>query len=442
MSLTSSIFVVPLDQVTSPPPETAPDPTNWKRNVAFFLSGQTVSLFGSMVVQYAVMWYVTLETRSGMAIALYAVAAFAPQGVVSIFGGVIADRMNRKKLAIIADAGIALATLVLALLMMSGIDDLWIILVAVAVRSVGAGFQTPTVQAMIPQITPADQLMRVNGIFQTIGSGMALLAPAVAAAIFAAFGIVPVFFLDVVTAAIGIGLLIRVAVPTLSRAADAAASFRQDLTEGMHYIWNHKIVRWLLVVFAIIFLLTVAPSFITPLLVVRTFGEEPWKLAALEIAFSIGMVIGGATVAIWLANRSRMGLIMLSTYSFAVFTVAMGLTGNLWVFYGFMFLFGLSVPLFSTPFMTLIQETVEPEKHGRVFSYVAIVMALATPVGMVVFGPLADVIRVQTLLIWAGFATMAVMTLAVLMPGGRAAIAEARPKPPAEPAPPAELPLT
>src|SRR5690606_28303293 len=115
---------------------------------------------------------------------------------------------NRKVLAIVSDAVIAFVTLVLAFMMMSGIDDLPVILVAVAIRSVGAGFQTPTVQAMIPQITPADQLMRINGIFQTIASAMALLAPAVAAALFSAFGVVPVFFLDVVTAAIGIGLLV------------------------------------------------------------------------------------------------------------------------------------------------------------------------------------------------------------------------------------------
>lgn len=412
-----------------PPPDSVAVPAGWRRNVVFFLAGQTVSLFGSMVVQYTVMWYVTLETQSGVAIAWYAVAAFAPQGIVSIFGGVIADRMNRKVLAIVSDAVIAFVTLVLAFMMMSGIDDLPVILVAVAIRSVGAGFQTPTVQAMIPQITPADQLMRINGIFQTIASAMALLAPAVAAALFSAFGVVPVFFLDVVTAAIGIGLLVKVAVPTLDRVAESGTTFKEDLVDGMRYIWTHRIVRWLLVVFAIIFLLTVAPSFITPLLIVRTFGEEEWMLAVLEIAFSVGMLIGGATVATWLTKRSRMGLILLSTYSFAVVTLAMGLTDHLWVFYGLMFLFGLSVPLFSTPFMTLVQETVEPEKHGRVFSYVGIVMALATPVGMAVFGPLADVIRVQTLLIWAGVATMVVMTVAVFMPSGRIAIAEARAAP-------------
>lgn len=405
---------------------------HWRRNVALFLSGQTISLFGSMIVQYAVMWYVTFETRSGLAVALYAVAAFLPQGIVSIFGGVLADRMNRKVLVIVADGSIAAVTLALAVLMQAGITDLWIILLAVAARSLGAGVQTPAVQAMIPQIVPAEHLMRVNGIFGTIQSAMMLLAPAAAGAVFGLFGIVPVFFIDAVTAVIGIGFLAFVAVPTLTRVAEGATSYREDLVEGLRYITHHAIVRWLLVVFAIIFLLTVAPSFVTPLMVARTFGDEVWMVTVLEIAFSIGMVLGGIAVSTFLAKRSRIGLILVSTFGFGLFTIGLGVSPNLWLFYAFMFLIGLIVPLFSTPFMTLVQETVEPEMHGRVFSYVTIVMALATPIGMTVFGPLADVISVQLLLVIAGIVTIVVMTVAILLPSGRAAMAAARAPAPVE----------
>jgi len=413
--------------LTAPSAVVSDVPQPWKRNVTLFLTGQTVSLFGSMIVQYAVMWWVTFETRSGLAVALYAVAAFLPQGVVSIFGGVIADRMNRRVLVMVADGSIAIATLVLAVLMMNGITDLWVILLAVGVRSVGAGFQSPAVQAMIPQIVPPEQLMRINGFFQTIQSAMALLAPAAAGAVFGIFGIVPVFFIDVVTAAIGIAFLAVVSVPTLASLADKTSSYREDLAEGFRFIWNNRVVRWLLGVFAIVFLLSVAPSFITPLMVARSFGSEVWMVTVLELAFSVGMIIGGVLVGTVLAKRSAMGLILFASFGFAAFTVALGLSPNLWVFYAFMFAFGLLVPLFSAPFMTIIQETVKPEMHGRVFSYVGIVMALATPLGMVVFGPLADVISVQLLLIVAGIVMIVVMGVAIVLPSGRAAIAAAQP---------------
>jgi len=420
------VYAVHMDAEPTDSSDAAPAPAHWRRNVGLFLGGQTISLFGSMIVQYAVMWYVTFETKSGFAVALYALAAFLPQGIVSIFGGTLADRMNRRVLVMISDGTIAAVTLVLALLMLNGITDLWIILLAVGVRSIGAGVQTPAVQAMIPQIAPPDQLMRVNGVFQTIQSAMALLAPAAAGAVFGIFGIVPVFFIDVVTAAIGILLLAFVAVPTLASIAEKTSSYREDLVEGLRYIGNHRVVRWLLVVFAIIFLLTVAPSFITPLMVARTFGTEVWMVTVLEVAFSVGMILGGILVSTVLAKISRMGLIVFASFGFAVFTIALGLSPNLWVFYGFMFAFGLLVPLFSAPFMTLVQETVEPGMHGRVFSYVGIVMALATPIGMTIFGPLADVVSVQLLLVAGGVATIVVIGVAVLLPSGRAAIAAAR----------------
>ncbi|HEX5596947.1 MAG TPA: MFS transporter [Micromonosporaceae bacterium] len=398
----------------------------WRLNVALFVSGQTVSLFGSMVVQYAVMWWVTLQTRSGLAMALYVVAAFAPQGVVALFGGVLADRVNRRVLVMIADGGIALATLVLAFLMANGVDNLWVVLLAVAVRSVGAGIQTPAVRAVIPQIVPGEHLMRVNAIFQTIQSAMALLAPAAAGAIFAVFGIVPVFFLDVITAVVGIALLGRVSVPVLKRVAEVSTTYRQDLAEGMRYLRTHRIVRWLLSVYAITFLLTVAPSYVTPLMVARTFGTEEWLLTVLELAFSTGMLLGGALMSTVLARRGRIELIMVAAYGFGVVTVAMGLSTNLWLFYGFMFAFGLLAPLLSAPFTTLIQERVEPGMHGRVFSYVNIIAALATPVSMAVIGPLADLVSVQVLLIAAGLMTVAVMAVATRLPAGRATIAATR----------------
>jgi MFS transporter, DHA3 family, macrolide efflux protein len=406
--------------------EQAAIPERWRTNVSLFLSGQVVSLFGSMIVQYVVMWYVTLETKSGLAVALYAVAAFLPQGIVSIFGGTLADRMNRRVLAMVSDSIIAITTLALALLMMAGITDLWIILLAVAVRSVGAGFQQPAVQAMIPQITPPDQLMRINGLFGTIQSAMTLLAPAVAGAIYGLWGIVPAFFLDVVTAVIGVGLLALVRVPTLQRSAETATDYRSDLVEGFRYISRTPIVRWLLSLFAIIFLLTVAPSFITPLMIARSFGDEPWMLTVLEICFGVGMLIGGVLVSTILAKRSAIGLIIIAAFGFGIVTVALGLSPNLWLFYGFMFIVGVLVPPFSAPFMTLVQQTVRPEMHGRVFSYVGIVMALATPIGTVIFGPLADVISVEALLVIAGIVTIVVIAVAIMLPSGRAAIVAAR----------------
>ncbi|MGO3795729.1 MAG: MFS transporter [Pauljensenia sp.] len=413
------------DAPTDPSAPSEGDPV-WKRRIALFLTGQTVSLFGSSLVQYAVMWYLTLETKSGTVMMAYALFAFLPQALVSLFGGTLADRVNRKVLIISADATIAVTTLGLALAMSAGYRDLWLIYAAVAVRSVGAGFQTPAVAAVIPQLTPQAHLMRVNGINTTIQSAMALLAPAAAGAVFAAGGIIPTFFVDVVTAVIGIAVLAFIAVPTVRSATAEASSYLTDLVQGVRYTFGNRVVRWLMTVYGIIFVLTVAPSFLTPLMVTRTFGDEVWMLTALEIAFSVGMTLAGAAVSIWFTRRSRQHMILVACVCFGLLSIALGLSTNLWVFYAFMFLTGVAVPFFSTPSMTLLQEKVEPEYMGRVFSFVSIVFAVGMPLGMLVFGPLADRVSVESLLVAAGIITLVVVGVAFSIPDGRRALADGR----------------
>jgi DHA3 family macrolide efflux protein-like MFS transporter len=410
---------------------------HWRRHVAFFLGGQTVTLFGSMLVQYAVFWYLAIAFQSGVTMTLAAVFGFLPQAVVSIFAGVWADRTNRKWLIVGADAAIAVSTLALALILLAGYAELWVIFATLAIRSVGAGIQTPAVSALIPQITPGNQLMRVNGILGSLQSALALLGPPVAGGIYAlaASGssgtplvLLPVFAIDVVTAAVGIALVAVIPVATV-RAPDATSGYFDDLVDGVRYVATHAFVRWLLVLFAIIFLLTVAPSNLTPLMVVRSFpaGEQGdvVNLAILEMTFSVGMVAGGIVVATVAASWNRIRLLAVSSLVFGGLSIALGLAPTLWIFFGVMLLIGLAVPFFSTPSMTLLQETVEPERQGRVFGFVGIVMAVAMPIGMLVFGPLADVVPVQAILVGSGIATFVVVGLALGLPVGRRAIAEA-----------------
>ena len=398
----------------------------WKKRVVIFMTGQTISMFGSFLVQYAIMWHLTLTTKSGVVLALAAVFGFLPQAIVSIFAGVWADRVNRRAMIIVSDSVIALSTLGLALLMLSGVDDLWLIFLVMAVRSIGAGVQMPAISALIPQIVPTDKLMSINGINSSIQSAIGLLAPIAAAAVYSTMSIVSVFFIDVATAAIGIGLLATIAVPTLDRAASLEKpSYFADLKDGINYIFTHDLVRWVMGIFGIVFLLTVAPSNLAPLMIARNFGAEVWKLTVFEVSFSVGMALGGALVAIFAKKFSRIGMIIGTSIFFGVLAVGLGFTTNLIIFYVLFFIIGIAVPSFFTSAMTLLQETVELERQGRVFGFVGIVIAVAMPLGMSVLGPLADVFPVESLLITTGAAMVVVATAAVLLPAGRRAIAAA-----------------
>jgi DHA3 family macrolide efflux protein-like MFS transporter len=398
----------------------------WKKKVTVFLVGQTITTFGSLLVQYALLWHLTLTTKSGVVLALAAIFGFLPQAVVSIFAGVWADRVNRKVMIILSDSTIALATLGLAFFMLSGVDDLWLIFLVMAVRSVGAGIQMPAISALIPQIVPTDKLMRVNGINSSVQSSLLIIGPVAAAGIYSTMSLAAILFVDVVTAVIGLSLLATIAVPTLSRAAsDDKPSYFTDLREGLKYIFSNDLVRWVMVIYSIVFLLIVAPSNLSPLMLVRTFGSDVWLLTILELAFGVGMVAGGALMAIFASKVDRLGMMVGTSILFGVLATVMGFTTNLILFYTLFFLIGLAVPAFSTSSMTLLQETVEPERQGRVFGFVGIVMAVAMPVGMAVLGPLADIVSVEILLIITGVATVLIAVVAILLPAGKRAIAAA-----------------
>ena len=398
----------------------------WKKMVATFLVGQTITTFGSYLVQYAIMWHLTLTTKSGLVLALAAVFGFLPQAIVSVFAGVWADRVNRKTMIVISDSAIALATLGLALLMLSGVGDLWLIFLVMAVRSVGAGVQMPAISALLPQIVPSEQLMRINGINSSIQSALGLLAPVVAAAVYATMSLVAILFIDVATAIIGLSLLALIAVPSLERVTSGdKPSYFADLKDGINYVFTHDLVRWVMAIFGIVFLLIVAPSNLSPLMVARNFGTEVWMLTVLEVAFGIGMAIGGALMAAFAAKLDRLKTIISTSVIFGVLATVMGLTNNLWLFYGLFFIVGVVVPAFSTSAFTLLQETVEPERQGRVFGFVGIVMSVAMPLGMAILGPLADVVSVELLLIVTGIATVVIAAIAVLLPAGKRAIAAA-----------------
>lgn len=431
------------DDLAAPsPPGIGPaeDDPDWKRRIGLFLGAQTISLFGSSIVQYAILWHLTLVLKAGWVIMLYSLVAFVPQAIVSLFGGTLADRMNRRTVIVVSDSAIALVTLGLAAAMSLGRADLWLILLAVAVRSIGQGFQQPAVGALLPQLVPASQLMRVNGINQTITSAMALLSPVVAGAVYGWGGLVPTFWLDVVTALIGVGIVLTIPVATIRTGAESGASFTRDLVEGVRYAFGHRTIAWILVLYTVIFTLVVAPSFLTPLFIARVFSEEVWPLTASEVAFSAGMLLGGALIATIAARWNHSRMLLVSCLSFGLLSAAFGLTPllgtgpGLWAIFALMFLLAVAIPFFSAPVMTILQTSVEPEFMGRVFSVTNIVAVLAMPAGMLVLGPLADRVPIEWIFLVTGLVAFAFTAISFAAAPGREVLARhsAPTVPPAE----------
>lgn len=372
----------------------------WKRKTTLFLTSQSISLFGSMLVQYAIVWYVTMTTQSGAVLTISTIAGFLPQIVISLFAGVWADRYHRKFLIIAADTLTATSTLVLAVFFLLGYRELWLIFLVSGIRSVGAGIQSPAVGALLPQIVPSDRLIKVNSINGTIQPFIMIAAPVVSGGLMSLSRLEAIFFIDVVTAAMAVSLLLALRVPPHQKAAEEQKTgYLDDLKLGLGYIRGNRTIRTLFTFFAFVFFLVVPVAFLSPLMVTRTFGNEVWRLTANEVTFFGGSIVGGVIMTAWGGFKNRFRTVGLACIAWAVMFTALGLSKDFNLYLLFMFLSGIPMPFFGASTTTLLQEIVAPDMQGRVFGVQQLIMSTVMPAGMLIFGPIADVVSIETLLV-------------------------------------------
>jgi DHA3 family macrolide efflux protein-like MFS transporter len=377
---------------------------NWKKNVILFLFSQTISLFGSSLVQYAIMWHITLTTKSGIMMTIAIICGFLPTFFLSPFAGVWADRYNRKTLIILSDSMIALVTLILAILFLMGYYSLWLLFVISAIRALGTAIQTPAIGAFLPQIVPMDKLTKVNAINGSIQAMVGLASPMLSGALLTIANIETIFFIDVITAAIAVSVLILfLHVPVHAKAlAEQTTHYFSDMREGITYIRNHAYLKHFFLFCAFFMFLAAPASFLTPLQVARSFGDDIWRLTAIEVTFSIGMIVGGIVMASWGGFKNRIHSMTLASLVFGACTFALGVIPVFWIYLTIMGLAGVVMPIFNTPATVILQEKVEEDFLGRIFGILAMIASTMMPLGMLLFGPLSDIIKIEWLLIVTG----------------------------------------
>jgi DHA3 family macrolide efflux protein-like MFS transporter len=377
----------------------------WEKDIILFITSQTISLLGSSLVQYAIMWYITLNTKSGTMMTISIIFSFLPTLFLSPFSGVWADRYDRKMIIILADLFIAVTTLLMAVLFMLGYGSIELLFVMSALRAVGTGIQTPAVGAFIPQIVPEDKLTKVNGANGSIQAVITLVSPMLSGALLTMSTLKAIFFIDVFTAAIAVfTLLLFLKVPAHAKAQKKQeVSYFNDLHEGIIYIGNHAYVKKYFIFCAFFFFLMAPAAFLTPLQVTRSFGSDVWRLTAIEVAGAIGMILGGIFIAAWGGFANRVHTMALASFIIGICTVALGAAPIFWIYMFIMGIVGIAIPLFNTPSMVLLQEKVEADFLGRIFGVLSMISSSMMPLGMLVFGPAADVVKIEWLLIGTGF---------------------------------------
>jgi DHA3 family macrolide efflux protein-like MFS transporter len=380
-------------------------PQTWRRKTILFIISQAITLFGSSIVQMAIIWQVALETSSGLWVTLLTLSSTLPQTIISFFGGVWADRYPRKRLIILADLGIALVTLLLAVILIVGktANILPLLLIISALRSFGSGIQSPAVSAVIPQIVPEEQLLRYNGINGSMMAIVQFASPAVAGAILAIGSFHWILLLDVATAIIGITILCFITIANQKcETRMHATSFLVDMKAGISYAVKDQKVKRLLLTYGAFIFLSVPSSFLTVLMIERTFGDSYVYLTVNEMAGFAGMVLGGILLGTWGGFKDRMRTFIYGLLGFGLLSLILGFTYQFWLFAACMFFMSFFIPVVQSSTTTMLQEHVPEDKQGRIFGLLGAMYSGFMPLGTAIFGPLADAVKIQWLVIICG----------------------------------------
>ncbi|MDD3456612.1 MULTISPECIES: MFS transporter [Sphaerochaeta] len=391
----------------------------WKSQFFTIWTGQAVSLITSAILQMAIILYLTETTGSALILSLASLVGFLPYAVLGPFIGVLVDRYNRKHIMILSDLVIALAAAILALAALSGELPVWLVMVILFVRSVGTAFHTPSLSAVTPLLVPQDMLAKCAGYSQAIQSVSLLLSPALAAFLYMAWNLTAVIALDVAGAVIASLTVAWVKIPGLTKPQQTEPlHFFKEMKEGFLALRSNKglfALLWIGFLFTFIYMPINA---LFPLMSMEHFEGTAFHVSVVEIAFALGMLAGGLALGALGALKNRYLMIAASIALIGLGLAVSGLLppSGFLLFAASCLVMGFAAPFYAGVQTALVQEKIQPQYLGRVFSLLGSVQGLAMPLGLILSGMFADGIGVSRWFLVSGMLLLSVAMLAFLLP--------------------------
>lgn len=396
---------------------------NWKLHFGALWGGQAVSLFGSALVQFALVWWLTVSTRSATVLTTATLAAVLPGVLLAPLAGVLVDRLSRRRVMLAADAAVAAATLLLAYLFASGAVQVWHVYAILMARAAAGAFQEPAMTASTSLMVPGEHLARVAGFNESLRGGMGIVAPPAGALLLEALPMQGVLAVDVVTAVLGMLPLFFVHVPQPAPAATAESgpaqpSFWGELRAGLRYVRGWPALVTLLGMALFLNFLVSPGSSLIPLLVTEHFGGGALQLASLDAVFGSGVIAGGLLLGVWGGFRRRIYTSLLGLVGLGAGFALLGLApaGAFWLALASAAISSVMQVFVNGPVMAILQATIAPEMQGRVFSLIRAGSAAMMPLGLLLAGPLAEVLGVRTWFLIGGGACILMGGLGWFMP--------------------------
>jgi len=358
-------------------------------------AGQAFSLFGSRLVQFALVWWITETTGLASTLAFASIVAMLPQVLLGPFAGALVDRWNRKTVMMVSDSFIALMVVALAFLYGTGAIRLWHVFLAMFTRSLGGAFQWPAMQATTSLMVEKESLSRVAGMNQSLNGLAAIVAPPLGAFLMEVIPIQTILLIDVATAVLAVGPLFFIRVPQPSSGSDEALGLKtvlSDMREGAVFVWSWKGLRVIMGMSMLINFL-MSPAFsLLPLVVTNHFNGGAVELGWLQSANGVGMIAGGLLLGAWGGFKKRVVTAMTSLVISGVFIVVFSFMPPplFLVAVGCVFIFAVFNAMANGTFFSSIQAVIPPQMQGRVFTILMSLSGGMTPLGLAVAGPVSD----------------------------------------------------
>ena len=369
---------------------------NWAPRFFTLWGGQALSLLGSQLVQFALIWYLTQTTNSATTLAIASLMGLLPQVLLSPFIGTWIDRGNRRLIMIFADATVALATLGLAVLFALHLTQIWHIYGLLLVRAIAGGFHQSAFGASVVLLVPKERLARVQGFNQALYGGLNIISAPLGAFLYAVLPMQGILSIDILTAIIAITIVVLTQIPQLHRGVEAKATFFQDFVAGFRYIaaWRGLVII-LLMVMVINFFYSAAES-LTPILISKHFQGNAQNLGIWQAMFATGTIIGGILLGAWGGFKKRIVTAQFGLIILGLSTLAIGFTSPklLWFALVINTISGFILPMVNGSFGAILQSVIAPEMQGRVFAFIVSAASLVSPIGLMIAGPVADMFGV------------------------------------------------
>ena len=385
------------------------------RNYRWFWLSMLFSFSGLMMQNLARGWLVYELTSSPFALGMVSAAWGLPMLLLSIYGGAVTDRVNKRNLLIITQIAQGIITAIIAILILTGAIAVWHLMVAAAFTGVTFAFNAPGRQAIIPELVTGKELMNAIALNPMGVNLMRIGAPALAGVLIAVIGVSGVYFISVGLYAAAVATLYMVSFP--GRVGKrATTSVTADVLEGLKYIGRSPVILSLLVLAFVSVLIAMPYMQLMPAFVVDVLDAGAPGLGYLSAAGGTGALVGALGIAS-LGDFRKKGRLMLGVaFGFGVVLAVFALSKSLPVALVLIFGVGLANNGYLVLNNTLVQTNVADWVRGRVMSIYAMTFALPL-LGALVVGAIAEKIGVPMVIAGSGIiVALFVLALVIFYP--------------------------